>query len=95
VALLVGGYNGKPELYATEVTGNYLKYKATAIGENDEAIRVLLREKYNPDLTCNEGVKIALQIFKEIQGDNFNKERFDVGIIGTDKKIEKKRGRDF
>ena len=95
VALMVGGYNGKPELFATEVTGNYLKYHATAIGENDEIIKVLLREKYKEDLSINEAVKLALDIFKEVQEDSFNKNRFDVGIIGKNRKIVKKRGGEF
>ncbi len=95
VALMVGGYNGKPELFATEVTGNYLKYHATAIGENDETIKLLLREKYKEGLTFEEGVKLALEIFKEVQEENFNKNRFDVGIIGKNRKIVKKRGGEF
>jgi proteasome alpha subunit len=95
VSLLIGGFNGKPELYATEVTGNYLKYKAFAIGENDEAIRNKLREKYKADLTCEQGVKLALDIFKEVLDEDFSKERFDVGMIKSEKKVLKRIGKDF
>lgn len=95
VSLLIGGFNGKPELYATEVTGNYLKYKAFAIGENDEAIRNKLREKYKADLTCEQGVKLALDIFKEVLDEDFSKERFDVGMIKSEKKVLKRTGKDF
>ena len=95
VALLVAGVNGKPELYTTDVTGNYLQYKANAIGENDEKIKEKLREKYKQDLTCEQGVKIALEIFKEVQEEDFDKLRFDIAILKKDKKIEKKGGRDF
>jgi proteasome alpha subunit len=95
VSLMIGGYNGKPELYATEVTGNYLKYHAFAIGENDELIKSKLREEYKREMTCDEGVKLALKIFKDLQGDEYSKERFDVGIIRSDKKIVKKTGKDF
>ncbi len=95
VSLMIGGYNGKPELYATEVTGNYLKYHAFAIGENDELIKSKLREEYKREMTCDEGVKLALKIFKDLQGEEYSKERFDVGIIRSDKKIVKKTGKDF
>lgn len=95
VSLMIGGYNGKPELYATEVTGNYLKYFAFAIGENDELIKSKLREEYKKDLTCDEGVKLALKIFKELQGEDFAKDRFDIGFIKSDKRLVKKTGKDF
>jgi len=95
VALLVAGYNGSPKLYSTDVSGNYLEYKANAIGENDEKIKEKLRQEYKQDLTCEEGIKLALRIFKEIQDENFDKARFDVGIIKKEKKIERKKGSDF
>lgn len=95
VALLVAGFNGGPKLYATDVTGNYMQYKANAIGENDEKLKEKLREKYNPSLSCEDGAKLALEIFKEIQEEEFDKSRFDVGMITSDKKIVRKTGADF
>jgi len=94
VSMMFGGINGKPVLYTTDITGNYLRYTANAIGENDEKIKKLLREKYKEDLTSGEGIKLALEIFKEVQGDDFNINRFDVGIL--DKKgIERKSGKEL
>lgn len=87
VAFMIAGFNDKPSLYTTDVTGNYFQYKADAIGENDEKIKVKLREKYRADLTTENGVKLALEIFKEILGNDFNLNRFDVGVIKTDKKL--------
>jgi len=89
VALMVAGYDNQPVLYTTDVTGNYLKYKASAIGENDEKIKEKLTEKYKENLTCQQGIKLVLDIFKELQGDKFNLERFDIGLIKGDKKIKK------
>ncbi len=93
VALMFAGFNEKPSLYVTDVTGNYFQYKSNAIGESDEKIRDKLREKYKSDLTTEQGTKLALEIFKEILDKNFNLERFDVGIIKGNKKIEKFSGR--
>ncbi len=95
VALMVAGFNGTPKLYATDVSGNYLEYKANAIGENDEKIKEKLRQEFKQDITCEEGVKLSLKIFKEMQAENYDKARFDIGIIGKDKRIVKKKGSDF
>ncbi len=82
-SMMFAGIDGKPTLYITDITGNYLRYKANAIGEDDEKIKKILREKYRDGMTSQEGVKLALDIFREIQGDNFNVERFDIGILGV------------
>ncbi|MBS3087623.1 archaeal proteasome endopeptidase complex subunit alpha [Candidatus Pacearchaeota archaeon] len=86
VSMMFGGINGEPVLYTTDITGNYLRYKANAIGENDEKIRKILREKYRKNLTAKEGLKLALEVFKEAQGDDFDIERFDAGILSKGEK---------
>lgn len=95
VALMIAGFNGSAKLYTTDVTGNYLEYKANAIGESDESIREKLRKEYTEGLTTEQGIKLALKIFEEVQGEKFDKNRFDIGIIGIDKKIQRKRGYDY
>ena len=92
---MIAGVNGSPKLFSTDVSGNYLEYRANAIGENDEKIKEKLRQDYKQDLTCEEGIKLALKIFKDVQGENFDKNRFDVGIIKKEKNIEKLKGSDF
>ena len=94
VSLMFAGLNGKPYLYTTDVTGNYLRYHANAIGEKDEEIKEKLREYYKKELTTTEGVKLALKIFASVQGENFDKARFDIGIL-EDGKLTKKTGKDF
>lgn len=95
-SLMVAGVNDEAELFVTDVTGNYLKYRACAVGENDEKIKEKLREKYKEGLSCEEGVKLALSIFKEIYEEKFEKDRFDIGIIRKEtKKLEIKSGKDF
>ncbi len=82
VSLMVAGIRAKkPELYTSDITGNYFSYHANAIGENEEKIREKLREQYKPELNIKKGVKLALDIFKEIQGKNFDLERFDLVYI--------------
>ena len=82
VSLMVAGIRGKkPELYTSDITGNYFSYHANAIGENDEKIREKLREAHKPELNIKKGVKLALDIFKEIQGKAFDFERFELVYI--------------
>ena len=88
VSLLIAGFDAGPKLYTTDVSGSYVQYKANAIGERDEKIRDLLKEKYKESLTTGQGVKLALEIFKEVMGDGFKIERFDVAVIKDDKKIK-------
>ena len=85
VSLMIAGINGnKPELYTSDITGNYFSYTANAIGENDDKIKELLRERYNSDLTIQEGVKMVFDIFKEVQEDKFNVDRFELSYINKD-----------
>mgnify|MGYP000732999708 CR=1 FL=1 len=94
VSMMFAGFNEEPVLYTTDITGSYLKFRANAIGENDEATKKLLREKYKEKMTTGEGVKLALEIFKEIQGEEFNINRFDIGIL-ENSKIQKISGKDL
>ena len=82
VSLMIAGINNKkPELYSSDVTGNYTEYYATAIGENDDKIKEKLRENYKKDFTIKKGVKAALDIFKELEDKKFNVGRFELVYI--------------
>ena len=94
VSLMIAGVVGKkPQLYTIDVTGNYLEYFANAIGENDDKVRDILREKYKKSMNIHEGVKLALDIFKEIQGNKFNIEKLELVIIKNDEgKMKRLKG---
>ena len=91
VSLMVAGINNKePMLYTSDITGNYFSYYANAIGENDEKLKEKLREIYKQDLTIKKGIKLALEIFEEIQGKDFDINRFELGYIENQKEKLKK-----
>jgi proteasome alpha subunit len=93
VSLMVAGINNKkPELYTSDVTGNYLAYLANAIGENDDKIREKLRERYRSDLTIKRGVKLALDILKEMEEKKFNINRFELCYITNDGELKRLYG---
>ena len=97
VSMMTAGLNGeKPELFVSDVTGNYFSYHANAIGEGDERTRDKLREKYKRDLKIKQGVKVALDIFKEIQGGKFDINRFELAYIeAKDKKLKRLEGEEI
>jgi proteasome alpha subunit len=95
VSLMIAGFDNSPKLFTTDVFGSYWEYKANAIGENDEKMKEKLRQEYKQEMTCEEGVKLALKIFKEVEAENFDKNRLDVGIMKSDKKLVRKKGSDF
>ena len=94
---MLEGINGKKtELFVSDVTGNYFSYFANAIGENDEKIREKLRERYRKDLTIKKGIKLALDIFKEIQGNNFHLDRFEVSYVTKENaKVQRAEGEEI
>ena len=97
VSMMTAGLNQeKPELYVSDVTGNYFSYYASAIGEGDEKTKEKLREKYKKDLTIKKGVKVALDIFKEIQGGKFDINRIELSYIETkEKKLRRLDGEEI
>ena len=87
VSILVGGIdNHKPKLFETDPTGIYFEYKATAIGEGEVEVEEILHKEYNPNITIEEGLKLALKALKKVLGENFNIERIDTAYIRSDKK---------
>jgi proteasome alpha subunit len=85
VALMVAGKSGNnTKLFTSEITGNYFEYNATAIGENDDKIKELLRKKYKKELSVEQGIKLAMDIFKEVLGAKFEIARFNIAYVKKD-----------
>lgn len=93
VSIMLAGINGKkPELFTSDITGNYFNYYANAIGENDEKFREKLREKYKKDLNIKKGVKLALDVFEEVKGKSFDLDKFELVYIKVGERLEKVEG---
>ena len=95
VSILFIGVDDEPKLYVTEPTGIFFQFKATAVGENSEAIKSILRKEYNPEISVEEGIKIALKALKKVMGKEFDAKRIDGAVInaGTKKfeRLDRKR----
>lgn len=94
VALLFAGVDSdnSKNLFVTDVTGNYFGYRATAIGENDEKIKELLRKDYNEKLDVEGCMRLALDVFKRILGKSFEISRFEASYIDKNKTFKRLAG---
>ena len=60
--MILGGVDKTgPRVFGTHPSGNYLRYKATAVGAGTEIVLPMLKEMYREDLTLEEGVKLAVK----------------------------------
>ena len=95
VSMMIAGISGnKGKLFVSDVTGNYFGYTASAIGENDEKIKEMLKEEYKQGSTIDEALKLGMKIFKKILGKNFDVGRFDVGYVTINEKKLKRMKED-
>ena len=95
VAVMIAGIDNKGKLFVSDITGNYFEYHASAIGENDEKIKELLRKDYRQDISIEDAIKLGLSIFKEVKGKNFNADNFDAAFISSqdkEKKVQRLNG---
>jgi proteasome alpha subunit len=89
VSVMIAGIDTKNRLFVSDITGNYFEYHASAIGENDEKIKELLRKGYKQSIKIDDAIKLGLNIFKEIKAKNFNIENFDAAYVLSEDKEKK------
>ncbi len=62
VAMIVGGVDkAGAHVLRTHPSGNYMGYKATAVGEGTETVLSMLKEEYREDLTLQNCAKLAVK----------------------------------
>ncbi|MEM4267529.1 MAG: archaeal proteasome endopeptidase complex subunit alpha [Candidatus Woesearchaeota archaeon] len=84
VSILVAGIdNGTPKLFETDPTGIYFQYKAAAIGEGETEAEEILNKEYKPDITTEEGLKLAVKALAHSLNYNVTIERLDCVMIAT------------
>lgn len=83
VALLLAGYDEQqgPQLYFSDPSGNYLLYKAKAIGAGSEGAQSTLQEKYRGDMTLQNAQDLALEVLKQVMEDKLNNLNVEMAIV--------------
>lgn len=93
---MVAGINDdKPELFVSDITGNYYSYFANAIGEDDEAIKTKLREFYSKDLKMKDAVKGVLKILEEVKQDKFKIENLEMVYLKKEGEMRRLTGEEI
>ncbi len=57
--------DGTPQVMTTSPSGRYSSYKATALGQNEERAREILKESYNENASLDDLMKLGIKVQKE------------------------------
>lgn len=94
VSILFAGIDDEPRLFITDVTGIFFEYKATAIGEAENAIKEFLDKEYKEGITIQDGIKLGIIALKKAFGKDFDVNRLDIAYVKTEDKLFKKIARE-
>jgi len=87
VSMLVAGIDSKgPQLLCTDPSGNYIRYKACAIGPASESAMSLIMENFKQKPNLQEGIKLAAKVIKENMEDRINRDNIELSYIKTSEK---------
>ncbi|WP_380675883.1 archaeal proteasome endopeptidase complex subunit alpha [Salinigranum sp. GCM10025319] len=83
-SLLIGGMDdGEPGLFATDPSGTPQEWKAVAIGGSRGEIQEFLEERWNPDLSVDDAVTLALEAL--LTGvDSISPEEASVAVVTSE-----------
>ena len=82
ISVLFGGVDKKgSQLYVVDPTGTYFQYKARAVGDGSTAANTLLAANYKPDLSIEQGLKLAKSILKKVLKREYSPEKIECVIV--------------
>ena len=85
VALLMAGIDDKgPQLYFSDPSGTYLKYKAKAIGAGSEGAQATLQERYRDDMSFTDAEDLAFEILKQVMEEKVGNQNIEVASLTPD-----------
>jgi len=86
VSLMFMGVGRNPHLFVTDPTGTFFEYKATAIGEKDDAVKDILNKEYKENMNFDQALRLAMSALKRSLGETFNIERIDGACVDIKEK---------
>jgi proteasome alpha subunit len=86
VSIMFMGVGEENHVFVTDPTGMFFEYKATAIGEMDDAVKEILDKEYKDSMTVEQGLKLAMSALKRTLGENFNINTIDGAYIFSEDK---------
>ncbi|ABU81636.1 archaeal proteasome endopeptidase complex subunit alpha [Ignicoccus hospitalis] len=90
VSLIIAGVDDEPQVFMTEPSGQYMSYKAVAIGQNHHILMEFLEANYKYDLSLDELVKLVLKAFLQVSESEKDPELYEVAVVPVDTKTARK-----
>jgi 20S proteasome subunit alpha 5 len=82
VALLLAGYDEEgPQLFHSDPSGTYTRYKAKAIGSGAEGAQTSLQESYHAGMTLAEAETLAIATLKEVMEEKLDHTNVEVASV--------------
>jgi 20S proteasome subunit alpha 5 len=83
VALLLAGCDDLdgPQLYFSDPSGTYVRYKAKAIGAGSEGAQTNLTESYNENMTLEDAENLALGTLKQVMEEKISTENVELARV--------------
>jgi 20S proteasome subunit alpha 5 len=87
VALLLAGYDDVdgPQLFFSDPSGTFVRYKAKAIGAGSEGAQSNLEESYSETMTLEEAENLALSTLKQVMEEKISTDNIELARV-TEKK---------
>ena len=87
VALLLAGYDKMdgPQLFFSDPSGTFLRYKAKAIGAGSEGAQSNLEESYSETMTLEEAEDLALSTLKQVMEEKISTDNVELARATGDK----------
>jgi len=82
VALLIGGIDELgPQLFHTDPSGTFMKYKAKAIGSGSDAAQSELQDKYHSQMSLLEAQLLTLSILKQVMEEKLDQHNVQLAQV--------------
>ncbi|MFC1802934.1 archaeal proteasome endopeptidase complex subunit alpha [Thermoproteota archaeon] len=90
VSLLFAGVDEhRSSLIATDPSGSYRGYKATAIGRSNDKAKKVLSDQYRHEITLDEAIGLAIEALKEASEDDLVPDEINIAVIPAETKVFK------
>jgi 20S proteasome subunit alpha 5 len=87
VALLLAGYDDLEgcQLFFSDPSGTFVRYKAKAIGAGSEGAQSNLEESYSESMTLAEAENLALSTLKQVMEEKISTENIELARVTPEK----------
>ena len=73
--------DGKPQVMTTSPSGRYSSFKATALGQNEERAKEILKENYNNNASLDDMMKLGIKVQKETSEDDIDPDVVEIVYV--------------